>query len=150
MPHCSPTQQRSGAAPRPSPAERSVVLLREVAEVGEARKERGPHGTRAHRNRQFHATLSSYPLAPLLAIHLSFSIGLFSIGLLSRVAFCRIYACLVLLLLLLRRRRRRRRRNLKVGWFVARQAEMGKVRKASAAKWRVPKQSCAETLYSTE
>ena len=37
-----------------------------------------------------------------------------------------------------------------VGWFITRQAETNRVRRANQAKWRLPKQSCEETLYSTE
>mmetsp|Transcript_30411 Transcript_30411/g.35887 ORF Transcript_30411/g.35887 Transcript_30411/m.35887 type:complete len:206 (-) Transcript_30411:148-765(-) len=37
-----------------------------------------------------------------------------------------------------------------VGWFVARRADTSIVRRNHQQKWRVPKQSCAETLYSTE
>jgi hypothetical protein len=37
-----------------------------------------------------------------------------------------------------------------VGWFIARRQELCKVRAANQAKWRTPKVSCDETLYSTE
>jgi len=37
-----------------------------------------------------------------------------------------------------------------VGWFVARRAETNKIRRKHQAKWRMPKDSCAETLYAQE
>ena len=40
--------------------------------------------------------------------------------------------------------------HAQVGWFTARRAETNKVRRANQAKWRLPKDSCAETLYATE
>lgn len=40
--------------------------------------------------------------------------------------------------------------SFQVGWFVARRAETSAVRRANQAKWRLPKESCAETLYATE
>ena len=37
-----------------------------------------------------------------------------------------------------------------VGWFIARRSETNKIRRAHQAKWRHPKESCAETLYAQE
>mmetsp|Transcript_26932 Transcript_26932/g.60220 ORF Transcript_26932/g.60220 Transcript_26932/m.60220 type:complete len:203 (+) Transcript_26932:61-669(+) len=37
-----------------------------------------------------------------------------------------------------------------VGWFIARRAEASPLRRSHEAKWRVPKQSCPETLYSQD
>ena len=37
-----------------------------------------------------------------------------------------------------------------VGWFVAREPDTYKMRRANQMKWRYPKDSCPETLYATE
>jgi len=37
-----------------------------------------------------------------------------------------------------------------VGWFVARRAETSAKRRAHEGRWRIPKQSCPETLYSQD